>query len=345
VPTVPLQEDGTYSITLHDGWNVISNPFELDVAWVAVEAANDGDLPPLWRYTGRFEQTSSFASARTGEAFYLLNDQGREVLRLPYPAGQEAPPTAASKAPSPPALTLTTYQDGRQTSRVRMGASEDATDGRDAYDRVAPPARFARASLRIDAAGEDTPARQRHLATDVRAAEADGHTFSLTLRTESDAPVEIRAAGLDAFEGQQVVLVDPSTAESYDLRTSSSVTLRPDAGTRSLRLLVGSSEYVAAKKEITLPSDLQFLPNYPNPFSDQTTLEYVLPNPASVRLTVYDVLGRQVRVLVDEKQQAGRHTVQWDGRDETGHRMASGVYLARLVVEGTTKVRKMTFVR
>jgi flagellar hook assembly protein FlgD len=60
---------------------------------------------------------------------------------------------------------------------------------------------------------------------------------------------------------------------------------------------------------------------------------------------VYDVLGRQVRVLVNEEQDAGRHTVQWDGRDESGQRMASGVYLARLVVDGTTKVRKMTFVR
>jgi flagellar hook assembly protein FlgD len=102
---------------------------------------------------------------------------------------------------------------------------------------------------------------------------------------------------------------------------------------------------VEAKKNVALPSDLQFLPNRPNPFREQTTLEYVLPDPASVRLAVYDVLGRQVRVLIDGKQKAGRHTVQWDGHDESGKKMASGVYLARLVVEGTTKVRKMTFVR
>jgi flagellar hook assembly protein FlgD len=102
---------------------------------------------------------------------------------------------------------------------------------------------------------------------------------------------------------------------------------------------------VAAKKKVTLPDALQFFPNYPNPFSDQTTLEYVLPDPGQVRLAVYDVLGRQVRVLVDENQKAGRHTVPWDGRDESGRRLASGVYLARLVVGGTTKVQKMTFVR
>jgi hypothetical protein len=225
-----------------------------------------------------------------------------------------------------------------------MGAHETAADGRDPYDRVAPPARFAAVSLRLETDEADVPRRQRALAAEYRSA-ADGLTFSLTLRAAPGTPVTLRVAGLDAFEGQQVVLVDPAAATSYDLRTTPTLTLRPEEGPRSLRVLVGSPDYVAAKKKTTLPTDLQFLPNYPNPFSDQTVLEYVLPTPGPVRLAVYDVLGRQVRVLVDEKQQAGRHTVQWGGRNESGRRLASGVYLARLVVGGTTKVRKMTFVR
>jgi hypothetical protein len=345
VPTVSLADDGTYAIPLHEGWNVISNPFELDVSWAAVRAANDGPLPPLWRYAGRFEPAATFASARTGEAFYLLNDAGREALRLPYPAVPGGSPEAAAKTERPPALALTAYQNDRRVARVRVGVHEDATDGRDRYDRVAPPARFASVSLRLDAGDTEAPPRQRALAAEYRSSRTDGHAFSVTLRAEPGTPVELRATRLDAFEGQEVVLVDPSTATSYDLRTTSSVTLRPEEGPRSLRLLVGSPDYVAAKKKVTLPDALQFFPNYPNPFSDQTTLEYVLPDPGQVRLAVYDVLGRQVRVLVDENQKAGRHTVPWDGRDESGRRLASGVYLARLVVGGTTKVQKMTFVR
>jgi hypothetical protein len=345
VPPVRLSDDGTYALDLHDGWNVISNPFELDVSWAAVRAANDGRLRPLWRYDGRFAVSSTLASARSGEAFYLLNDRGRETLRLPYPALLERASNAAPARERLPALTLAVQRDGRPGAQVRVGVHENAASGRDRYDRVAPPARLARPSLRLEAGRPDRPPRERALAAEYRPAGGDGHAFSLVLRTEADAPVELRAEGLDVFEGQQVVLVDPATATSYNLRTTPTITLRPAEAPRSLRLLVGSPDYVAAKKKVALPDDLQFFPNYPNPFSDHTTLEYVLPNPGPVRLAVYDVLGRQVRVLVDEKQQAGRHTVQWDGRDESGRRLASGVYLARLVVGGTTKVRKMTFVR
>jgi subtilisin family serine protease len=346
VRTVPLTRDGTYAIDLHAGWNIISNPFDLDVSWSAVETANEGSLSPLWRFSGAFERASTFVSAQSGTAFYFLNDRDREVLHLPYPAFPGSASPAPSSSPStPPTLTLTARQTDTGISRVQVGAHRNAEEGRDPYDQVAPPARFARPALRIAGSSEDGPPRQRHLAADYRSSASDGHTFPLTLRPDPDRPVTLQAEGLDAFDGQEIVLVDPATGESYDLRTTATVTLRPEAGPRSLRLLVGSADYVETKQSVALPGDLQFLPNYPNPFSDQTTLEYVLPDPAAVRLAVYDVLGRQVRVLVDQKQEAGRHTVQWDGHDESGRRMASGVYLARLVVDGTTQVRKMTFVR
>ena len=344
VPTVPLREDGTYAIELHDGWNIISNPFDLDVSWAAVDAANDGPMPPLWRFGGSFGRADTFASARSGAAFYVLNDQDRDVLRVPYPAFPDAPTGSASTA-APPALTLRAVRAGTTRSEVRVGVHDDAADGRDRYDQVAPPSRFSRTALRLAAPTDDAPPRRQQWAAEYRSSTTDGHTFSLTLRAAPDAPIELRATGLDVFEGQEVVLVDPAAGETYDLRTTSTVTIRSEEGPRSLRLLVGSSDYVETKQQVALPSDLQFLPNYPNPFSDQTTLEYVLPDPATVRLAVYDVLGRQVRVLVDERQKAGRHTVQWNGHDESGRRMASGMYLARLIVGETTKVRKMTFVR
>ena len=344
VPTVPLREDGTYALELHDGWNIISNPFDLDVSWAAVDAANEGSVPPLWRFDEQFERTETFASARTGTAFYVLNDQDRDVLRLPYPAFPDAP-TGSASGSAPPALTLQAVRAGTTRSAVRVGVSDDAADGRDPYDQVAPPTRFSQTALRLAAPTEDAPPRQRQWAAEYRSGTTDGHTFSLTLRAPPGAPVTLRATGLDVFDGQEVVLVDPAAGETHDLRVASAVTIRPEEGPRSLRLLVGSADYVETKQRVALPSDLQFLPNYPNPFSDQTTLEYVLPEPGPVRLAVYDVLGRQVRVLVDERQSAGRHTVPWNGHDESGRRMASGMYLARLVVGETTKVRKMTFVR
>jgi streptogramin lyase len=69
---------------------------------------------------------------------------------------------------------------------------------------------------------------------------------------------------------------------------------------------------------------------YPNPFNPVTTIGYVLSRDANVRLAVYDVLGRAVRVLVQGSQPAGEHRILWDGRDAQGQSMSSGVYVYRL---------------
>ncbi len=70
--------------------------------------------------------------------------------------------------------------------------------------------------------------------------------------------------------------------------------------------------------------------NYPNPFQETTTIAYEVEHPGPVTLTVYDVLGRRVRTLVEADQPSGTYQVQWDGRDTGGQAMAAGTYFYRL---------------
>ena len=87
-------------------------------------------------------------------------------------------------------------------------------------------------------------------------------------------------------------------------------------------------------------------PNYPNPLRDETRIAYTVPETADVELVVYNVLGQRVRVLQrDQAVAAGRHVVTWDGRSDGGGRVASGVYLVRLTVDGeTSRFIRMTLV-
>ncbi|MCA9753154.1 MAG: T9SS type A sorting domain-containing protein [Gemmatimonadetes bacterium] len=80
----------------------------------------------------------------------------------------------------------------------------------------------------------------------------------------------------------------------------------------------------------------------PNPFVADTSLRFEIARPAHARLRVYDVSGRLVRTLVDERLEAGRHTANWDGRDESGRRVASGVFFVRMQAENFGAVRKIT---
>jgi len=88
------------------------------------------------------------------------------------------------------------------------------------------------------------------------------------------------------------------------------------------------------------------LSNHPNPFGLETGIQYRLPATAPVNLAIYDVAGRLVRTLLDgEFEAAGAHEVAWNGRDDRGLPVATGVYFARIVAAGAQETRKLVFIR
>jgi hypothetical protein len=89
----------------------------------------------------------------------------------------------------------------------------------------------------------------------------------------------------------------------------------------------------------------QLLQNYPNPFNPETVISFQLPVTSNIKLAVYDITGRRVRALVQGRRNAGTHTVTWDGRDDRGQIVASGVYLYRLVAGGQVQVRRLMLLR
>ena len=94
------------------------------------------------------------------------------------------------------------------------------------------------------------------------------------------------------------------------------------------------------------PDTYTLFPNYPNPFNAETMIRYDLPEAEAVRLSVHNLAGQHVRTLMDEERPAGSHSVTWDGRDDAGQSVSSGVYLYRLNVAGRWMgTRKMLLIR
>lgn len=104
-----------------------------------------------------------------------------------------------------------------------------------------------------------------------------------------------------------------------------------------------TSEPVVANANV--PNHFEFYQNHPNPFNPETEIRYQLPAATRVNLTIYNLLGQKIRSLVDKEQEAGFHFVHWDGTDEHGTSVASGMYLYAIGAGEFKQVKKMLLLR
>ncbi len=94
-----------------------------------------------------------------------------------------------------------------------------------------------------------------------------------------------------------------------------------------------------------LPTSYSLSQNVPNPFNPNTTIEFALPRTSEVNLDVFNLLGQKVRTLVNDQLRAGFQRVEWDGKDDNGAEVASGVYLYRIKAGTFVESKKMMLLK
>jgi|GEM_PF-6294066 len=324
-------DDGDVHVPLHPGWNTISNPTSLDLAWMDVREHNNIN-EGLWQWNdGAWTDlhADTLRSARTaGEAFYFFNAGGAnalETLRLPTEpsAGAGVMASARTKAPT---FTLTLTHAGESVSRVHLGeAAKEQT-------YAAPPAAFG--SMRLALEDERPLAGRRYTSLQDRA-------IDLTVTAAPGTDLTLTVADLAAvLGGQEAVLLEPATGQRHDLQRTAEVPLRITAEETPLRLLIGSPAFI--DDAAPPPPDLRLTRLYPNPSARAVTIEFSLPRTLPVQLDVFDVLGRQVARLHEGELGPGIHAITWDGLLRHGTPAASGVYLVRLQAGGETRTKRLT---
>jgi hypothetical protein len=83
-------------------------------------------------------------------------------------------------------------------------------------------------------------------------------------------------------------------------------------------------------QNISQPSDPYLYPSYPNPFNSATTIQYDLPEPMKVNIAIYNLLGQKIKGIENKFQQAGTHTIHWNGSDQQGNPVSSGLYFCQM---------------
>ena len=93
------------------------------------------------------------------------------------------------------------------------------------------------------------------------------------------------------------------------------------------------------------PQDFALEQNFPNPFNSGTAIRFALPTQARVELAVYNLAGQKLATLLEGVRRAGSYSLNWDGRDDQGRELASGIYLYRLRAGEQTALKKLLLLR
>jgi len=185
-----------------------------------------------------------------------------------------------------------------------------------------------------------------------------GNPTELVIDSVVDLPLPV----LDAvIRGQKLYTVGEEGLTIFDL--TSGYPVFEESGGKSGRFLDVDDRLIAASNgsridiylldsstdvdddEGGLPMAFHLRQNYPNPFNSSTVISYAIDHPARVVLIVYNLLGQAVSTLVDDRQAYGDHARIWDGTDESGRAVASGIYFYRLTVDDQIATRKMVLLK
>ena len=172
-------------------------------------------------------------------------------------------------------------------------------------------------------------------------AERNAIIDSIKIRGEGfDCEIE---QGLELEPGQETaarLIFSPDSIKSY------SGELSIYSQERELKVgLSGEGAPLSVQGDIAIPKIFALLPAYPNPFNSLTLLRFNLPHAVKVRLSIFDITGREVIRLIENRLEAGYHSVVWDGVGPGRIAVAAGLYLIRMEAGNFTKTLKLILVK
>jgi len=175
----------------------------------------------------------------------------------------------------------------------------------------------------------------------------DATAFALTLNVDGQPAAGYFCALLQNDAIVAYTRTDVNGAASIDL-TAVTLTLgdvQLIVSGNNIRTVRQDLQVTAVREVSAQPRTPALIGNYPNPFNPETTLKLSLPTALQAKIEIFDVTGRWIRTLCNEKREAGLQTLRWDGRDAQGAAVASGLYLVRLSTARGNDVHKISLLR
>ncbi len=349
---------------IDSGWNMIATPFAFTIHMDSVDIfvpALGGDIHEGTDTvrTNRIGLGGANLRERTASGYivpnppllkpwrgYFLKNSIKQQVQLFFPKKDDNFPLTAPPAPKAIAAGLDWKIDIAARSGeleippTTLGTSKAALPGYDQLDWELPPA--LPGDLRVVfQRGKDFGAKGDYL-TDIRPTLTESEVWSFTVQPGGTRAIELNFGGLaDIPEDYDVILADKEGRAKQNLRLEPVYHLIA-SGDRHFELTVAPK---TTGQTVLMPTKYDLHQNFPNPFNPQTLIKYDLPEAATVQLDVFNILGQKVTTLVNRFEAAGPKSVVWNGTDELGAKVSSGIYFYKISTDDFSATKKMMLVK
>ncbi|MGE5805069.1 MAG: FlgD immunoglobulin-like domain containing protein, partial [Ignavibacteria bacterium] len=118
-----------------------------------------------------------------------------------------------------------------------------------------------------------------------------------------------------------------------------------NSGSNIFIMKLSQKNNTGINEPLSISRSYSLLQNYPNPFNPYTDINFSLPVSSFIKLTINDITGQQIKSLINEEKRSGNYSVKWDGKDDSGRLVSSGVYFYRIQANDFIMVKKMILLR
>ena len=294
IAPVSLSMDSTFSIPIHSGWNLISNPFDKDIAWNSINKANGGNQQPIYLF-----QTSGYSSPSNFEpykGYYFFSRDDLTTLKIPY---YDKYILGKTNSFSTKELEIALTSNSGTRSEIIVGISQNAKSGVDNLDIFSPPSLFCDISMSLF--NNEIETDYKYLQKEFRPEIVEGQDFEILVKSISNETLELTVKGLENFSEYQVYLLDKSQLKLYDLRKTDNIEVKKNVPGKEYTLIIGTEEYIHKKKSSLIPLEYVLYQNFPNPFNPKTSIIFSVPQQSKISLYIYNMLGELIVELINDQ--------------------------------------------
>jgi hypothetical protein len=332
--TIPT--DTTFQLSLRAGWNMISTPFAFPINW------NDNDNKHLLRFHDGSDWT--FTSVLEPYKGYAVKVKSDTIVNI-QPKEYESTNILAEElffADIDWSINIKAEQNKLRDHFNFAGSRLNAIEGIDRFDYPEPPPIGSFISLYFTQESNISGEIEK-FSTDFKNIDSEGYIYDFELvgnvSGKKDLLIETNLIP-DEF---RFVVVKPEAKIKYE-----SAKIELYSNYNKLKLIVGTEEFVRTQtKEYSfVPVTFQLEQNYPNPFNPSTIIKYQLPEFSNISINIYNVLGQKVKSLINnDSKDAGYYKIAWNGTNNSGNSVTTGVYFLNFKSKMFSKTIKMLLQR